>query len=58
MCCWAPGTAGARAVALVVFALLLTVSYDLLIHLATGLVFGPTLTWLLAGIPFALWHTG
>lgn len=51
-------SAGVRAASLAVFALLLTASYDLLTNLATGLVFGQTRTWLLAGIPFALWHIG
>lgn len=49
---------GVRAATLAVFALLLTVSYDLLTNVATGLVFGQMQTWLLAGIPFALWHIG
>jgi len=36
----------------------LTASYDLLTNVATGLVFHQMTTWLLAGIPFALWHIG
>jgi hypothetical protein len=47
-----------RAVTLAGFALLLTASYDLLTNVATGLVFGQMRTWLVAGIPFALWHIG
>lgn len=50
--------AAVRAGMLVVFALLLTASYDLLTNIATGLVFGQMKTWLVAGIPFALWHIG
>ena len=47
-----------RIVALVLFAILITAFYDLLTNVATGLVFGQMRTWLLAGIPFALWHIG
>jgi hypothetical protein len=47
-----------RAAVLVVFAILLTGFYDLLTNVATGLVFGQMRTWLLAGIPFSLWHIG
>jgi type IV secretory pathway TrbD component len=49
---------GMRAVSLALFALLLTASYDLLTNVATGLVFGQMKTWVVAGIPFALWHIG
>ena len=49
---------GVRVVALAVCGLLLTAIYDLLTNVATGLVFGQMTTWLLAGIPFALWHIG
>jgi hypothetical protein len=49
---------GVRAASLAVFALFITASYDLLTNVATGLVFGQMRTWLLAGIPFALWHIG
>ncbi len=55
---WASRPAPARAVVLVGFAILVTASYDLLTNVATGLVFGQMRTWLLAGIPFALWHIG
>lgn len=51
-------SAGVRAMTLVAAALILTAFYDLLTNVATGLVFGQMLTWLLAGIPFALWHIG
>jgi len=50
-----------RAVAAAVFglaALALTAFYDVITNLATGLVFGQTRFWLVAGIPFALWHIG
>jgi hypothetical protein len=47
-----------RAAVLGLFALILTAAYDLLTNVATGLVFGQMKTWLVAGIPFALWHIG
>lgn len=47
-----------RAAALALFAVVLTGAYDLITNVATGLVFGQMRTWLLAGIPFALWHIG
>ncbi len=50
--------AAARLVALVATAIAVTATYDLLTNVATGLVFGQMRTWLLAGIPFALWHIG
>lgn len=50
--------AGARAVALGTSALILTATYDLLTNVATGLVFGQMRYWLVAGIPFSLWHIG
>lgn len=49
---------GLRAAALGGFALLLTAVYDLLTNVATGLVFGQMKYWLIAGIPFSLWHIG
>ena len=39
-------------------AIIVTAFYDLLTNVATGLVYGQMRTWLLAGIPFALWHIG
>uniref|UniRef100_A0A832I3N0 ECF transporter S component n=1 Tax=Eiseniibacteriota bacterium TaxID=2212470 RepID=A0A832I3N0_UNCEI len=36
----------------------LTVLFDLLTNLATGLLFGQVRVTLLGGIPFALWHAG
>ena len=48
----------ARVAALALAALIVTASYDLLTNVATGLVFGQMRTWLVAGIPFALWHIG
>ena len=54
-----PGWAVAwRAFGLAVFALVLTALYDLLTNVATGLVFGQMRYWLIAGIPFSLWHIG
>ncbi len=48
----------ARAAGLAVAALVLTAVYDLLTNVATGLVFGQMRYWLVAGIPFSLWHIG
>lgn len=45
-----------RAAALIVAAIILTALYDLMTNVATGLVFGQMRTWLVAGIPFSLWH--
>jgi hypothetical protein len=45
-----------RAATLALAAVLLTGCYDLVTNVATGVVFGQMRTWLLAGIPFALWH--
>lgn len=50
--------AGWRAAGLAVWALALTALYDLLTNAATGLVFGQMKYWLIAGIPFSLWHIG
>lgn len=50
--------AGWRAISLALFALVLTAFYDLLTNVATGLVFGQMKYWLIAGIPFSLWHIG
>ena len=47
-----------RAVALAVAAVVLTAFYDLVTNVATGLVFGQMRYWLVAGIPFSLWHIG
>jgi hypothetical protein len=49
---------GVRAASLAIVAVLLTGFYDFITNVATGLVFGQMRTWLLAGIPFALWHIG
>ena len=46
----------ARITGLVIAAVVLTAVYDLLTNVATGLVFGQMRTWLVAGIPFSLWH--
>lgn len=47
-----------RAIGLSVIAAVITLVYDLLTNVATGLVFGQLRYWLLAGIPFSLWHIG
>jgi len=47
-----------RAIALAGLALALTVWFDLVTNVATGLVLGQMRVVLLQGIPFALWHTG
>ena len=46
-----------RATALGLAGFGVTVLYDLLTNLATGVVFGQLGAVLLAGIPFALWHS-
>jgi ABC-type Fe3+-siderophore transport system permease subunit len=46
----------ARSLGLVTSAVFLTALYDLMTNVATGLVFGQMRTWLVAGIPFSLWH--
>jgi hypothetical protein len=50
--------AGVRAVALALAALVLTVWFDLVTNLATGVVMGQVRASLIAGIPFSLWHIG
>ncbi len=45
-----------RAALLAPVGALLTVVYDLITNLATGLVYGQMRAVLLGGIPFALWH--
>jgi hypothetical protein len=45
-----------RAGALGLWAAVLTAVYDLLTNVATGLTFGQMRYWLIAGIPFSLWH--
>lgn len=50
--------AGARAAALVAFAVVTTLAFDLLTNSASGLVYGQMVPWILAGIPFSLWHVG
>lgn len=47
-----------RAAVLAGCGLLLTVWFDLVTNLATGVLMGPVRAILLQGIPFALWHTG
>ena len=54
-----PGrSARARAGTLVVVAVIVTAVFDLVTNVATGIVFGQMKTWLIAGIPFSLWHIG
>jgi ABC-type Fe3+-siderophore transport system permease subunit len=45
-----------QAATLALVAVALTAFYDLATNLATGLIFGQVRFWLLAGIPFSLWH--
>jgi hypothetical protein len=47
-----------RAGTLAIVALIVTAVFDLVTNVATGLVFGQMKTWLIAGIPFSLWHIG
>ncbi|MFI5371762.1 MAG: hypothetical protein ACHQ52_09400, partial [Candidatus Eisenbacteria bacterium] len=47
-----------RAGSLAIVAVLVTAVFDLVTNVATGIVFGQMKTWLLAGIPFSLWHIG
>jgi hypothetical protein len=51
-------SAATRGITLALMALFLTAIYDVLTNLATGLVLGQIRYWLLAGIPFSLWHIG
>jgi uncharacterized membrane protein len=46
-----------RAVTLALAAALLTLLYDLVTNVATGILFGQVRVTLIGGIPFALWHT-
>ncbi len=47
-----------RAWTLALVAVIVTAVFDLVTNVATGLVYGQMRTWLLAGIPFSLWHIG
>jgi len=47
-----------RAVTLGAAGALLTLFFDLVTNIASGLIFGQMRLTLLAGIPFALWHIG
>src|SRR5215831_18926257 len=47
-----------RAAVLGVAGALLTLIYDVITNVATGIVFGQMRVTLLGGIPFALWHIG
>jgi hypothetical protein len=47
-----------RAASLAALAAVLTLWFDLLTNVATGLVLGQMRVVLIQGIPFALWHTG
>ena len=50
--------AARRALVLAAFAIVVTAAFDLVTNVATGLVFGKMRFWLIAGIPFSLWHIG
>jgi uncharacterized membrane protein len=47
-----------RAIALAVIAVPLTLFYDFITNLATGVLLGQIRVTLLMGIPFSLWHIG
>ena len=47
-----------RSALLAIFGLLLTLCFDLITNVATGIVFGQMRATLLGGIPFALIHVG
>jgi hypothetical protein len=47
-----------RALAMGALAVVVTLMFDLVTNVATGVVFGQLKLTLLGGIPFALWHTG
>ena len=51
-------TAALRAAVLTVAGVVVTLFFDLVTNLATGLMFGQVRLTLLAGIPFSLWHIG
>ena len=50
--------AGVRAGALALWAIAVTLFFDLVTNLATGILFGQMRLVLLGGIPFSLWHIG
>ena len=50
--------AGVRALTLGLTAAAVTLLFDLLTNLATGVVYGQMRAVLLGGIPFSLWHVG
>ncbi len=50
--------AGPRAAVLTLAGLLITVAFDFITNLTTGLLFGQVRVTLLGGIPFSLWHIG
>jgi len=50
--------AGVRAAALAVAAVVLTAWFDFVTNLATGVIMGQVRPYLIAGIPFSLWHIG
>lgn len=54
---WPARGAGVRAAALAAAAVVVTLLYDLLTNLATGILLGQVRVTLIGGIPFALWHT-
>jgi hypothetical protein len=46
-----------RALSLAAAGVTLTIFFDLVTNLATGILFGQMKATLIGGIPFALWHT-
>jgi len=51
-------SARVRAATLGIVAVIVTAVFDVVTNVATGIVFGQMKTWLIAGIPFSLWHIG
>ncbi len=54
----ARATVAVRVTVLALAGALLTLVYDVITNLATGIVFGQMRVTLIGGIPFALWHIG
>jgi len=53
---WPARSPAARAAALAVTAAVVTLFYDFITNLATGILFGQVRATLIGGIPFAFWH--
>jgi hypothetical protein len=49
---------GPRALALAISAVILTLFFDVVTNLATGILLGQVRVALIGGIPFSLWHIG